>query len=87
MKELDLLLTRWLDREFEHASPGQRALFERLLALPDPQLASYLVAGDKPAAGDAADAAADAAELAALIHSIRNGSGIMSSPVTTGREP
>jgi antitoxin CptB len=80
MKELDLLLTRWLERQFDDASEGQRALFERLLELPDPQLASYLVAGESP----------EAPELAALIQairtgqSIRTGTRIMSSP---GREP
>ena len=74
MKELDLLLTRWLERQFDDASEGQRALFERLLELPDPQLASYLVAGEAP----------EAPELAALIQSIRTGTRIMSSP---GREP
>ncbi len=80
MKELDLLLTRWLERQFDHASDGQRALFEALLALPDPQLASYLVAGEAPAS----------AELAALIRSIRVGAHIMSDPVPApapGREP
>ena len=100
MKELDLLLTRWLEREFDHASPGQRALFERLLALPDPELASYLVAGQAPKSVDAslpaaapeaaapADAAAvAAAELAALIQSIRTGNRIMSSTSAPGREP
>ena len=73
-KELDLLLTRWLALQYEDASEGQRARFERLRALPDPQLASYLVAGEAP----------EAAELAALIQSIRSGTRIMSSPE---REP
>jgi succinate dehydrogenase flavin-adding protein (antitoxin of CptAB toxin-antitoxin module) len=86
MKELDLLLTRWLDREFDHASPRQRALFERLLALPDPELASYLVAGEAPQPGEGG-AETDAAEFAALIQSIRTGNPIMSSTPAPGREP
>ena len=78
MKELDLLLAGWLAHQFDEASEGQRAAFERLLALPDPQLASYLVAGEAP----------EAAELAALIQSIRSGTRIMSSTVPApGREP
>ena len=76
-KELDLLLTRWLALQYEDASEGQRARFERLLALPEQQLASYLLAGELPGS-------AEAAELAALIHSIRSGKRIMSSPE---REP
>jgi len=79
-KELDLLLTRWLALQYEDASEGQRARFERLLALPDPQLASYLLAGELPGSAGSAEAA----ELAALIHSIRSGKRIMSSPE---REP
>jgi succinate dehydrogenase flavin-adding protein (antitoxin of CptAB toxin-antitoxin module) len=80
MKELDLLLTGWLERQFEGASEAQRAQFEALLALPDPQLAGYLVSGERPAA----------AELAALVESIRTGTGIMSSLPSSGapgREP
>jgi antitoxin CptB len=76
MKELDLLLTGWLDRQFEGASEAQRAQFEALLALPDPQLAGYLVGGEPP--GDA--------QLAALVESIRAGTRIMST-APSAREP
>jgi len=80
MKELDLLLIGWLERQFEGASEAQRAQFEALLTLPDPQLAGYLVGGEHP----------ETAELAALVESIRAGSRIMStlpSAAAPGREP
>jgi succinate dehydrogenase flavin-adding protein (antitoxin of CptAB toxin-antitoxin module) len=76
MKELDLLLTGWLDRQFEGASEAQRAQFEALLALPDPQLAGYLVGGEPP----------QDPQLAALVKSIRAGTHIMSTS-PPGREP
>jgi len=46
MKELDLLLTRYLREQWPAAPAAQRALFEAYLELPDPQLAAYLVAGE-----------------------------------------
>jgi antitoxin CptB len=70
MKELDLLLIGWLEAQFERASEVQRGQFEALLELPDPQLARYLLAGERP----------EGADLAALIESIRTGARIMSSP-------
>jgi succinate dehydrogenase flavin-adding protein (antitoxin of CptAB toxin-antitoxin module) len=76
MKELDLLLAGWLDRQFEGASDAQRAQFEALLALPDPQLAGYLVGGKPP----------EDPQLAALVESIRSGTRIMST-LPSAREP
>ncbi len=46
MKELDVLLERWLGREAAEAAPDVLARFEALLELQDPQLARYLLAGD-----------------------------------------
>lgn len=43
MKELDLVLTRFLRERWPHASADERAAFERILELPDPQLAGYLM--------------------------------------------
>ena len=60
-KELDLLLQRWLSSAYSSASAASRALFERLLSLPDPELADYLLAGAQPAEPD----------LAALVQAIR----------------
>ena len=63
MKELDLLLTRYLHEQWPGASSEQRGLFEAFLELPDPQIAAYLVAGE----------AADTPALGALIHALREG--------------
>ena len=48
MKELDLVLQRWLDRRYGEASSAERALFARFLELPDPQLACYLLGHEIP---------------------------------------
>ena len=50
MRELDLVLLRWLEQRYEDASPAQRAQFEALLDLPDPQLAAWLLQGAAPTA-------------------------------------
>lgn len=47
MRELDVLLTRYLTEEYADASPAEKAAFERLLALSDPELAGYLLRGDR----------------------------------------
>ncbi len=46
MKELDVLLERWLGRHAGTAEPREIQRFEALLDLQDPQLARYLLAGD-----------------------------------------
>jgi antitoxin CptB len=43
MKELDLLLTGYLRDRWKQAPATERAAFERILALPDPLLAAYLM--------------------------------------------
>ena len=48
MKELDLLLVRWLDAGWPSADGGKRAVFLRLLEEPDPQLADWLLNGRRP---------------------------------------
>ncbi|HEU4499832.1 MAG TPA: succinate dehydrogenase assembly factor 2 [Sphingomicrobium sp.] len=48
MKELDLLLLRYLRQGHGRANSEERAIFEELLELPDPELARYLIAGDVP---------------------------------------
>ncbi|MEY4761042.1 MAG: hypothetical protein RLZZ200_898 [Pseudomonadota bacterium] len=45
MKELDLLLSRYLRECWPGASEAERAAFEAFLDLPDPEIAAYLVAG------------------------------------------
>lgn len=63
MKELDLLLQGWLERRYPQASGAERALFERFLELPDPQLACYLLRHEIP----------DDPELAALVTQLAPG--------------
>ena len=48
MKELDLLLTRYLRERFTTATSEEQAAFVQFLDLPDPEIAGYLVAGDVP---------------------------------------
>ncbi len=48
MKELDLLLARWLDRGWPAADEARRDAFRRLLEQPDPDLADWLVGGLRP---------------------------------------
>lgn len=43
MKELDLLLREYLEQHWPAATSAERAAFARLLELPDPELASYLL--------------------------------------------
>lgn len=77
MKELDLLLTGWLETRFEQAGDDLRSRFEALLELPDPLLARYLLGGQRP----------ERADLAALIECILGASRIMSTAVQDGNLP
>jgi len=43
MKELDLVLTRYLRERWPVATSVERNQFERILELPDPELAAYLM--------------------------------------------
>jgi len=61
MRELDVLLTGFLDREYRSSSDLQKQAFRQLLALPDPDLVGYLLGGASP----------DDPELASLIERIR----------------
>jgi antitoxin CptB len=54
MKELDVLLSRWVDRHATTAAAAESAAFDRLLELQDPELARYLLAGDIAADPDIA---------------------------------
>jgi antitoxin CptB len=49
MKELDLVLERYARRALPGAAPGELRAFERLLALPDPLLAGWLLGEERPA--------------------------------------
>jgi len=48
MKELDLLLLRYLRERHAAASSDEHVAFVEFLELPDPDLARYLIAGDVP---------------------------------------
>jgi antitoxin CptB len=48
MKELDLLLVRYLREHYTAASSDEREAFVEFLELPDPEIARYLVWGDVP---------------------------------------
>jgi len=52
MKELDVLLERFAREALPGAAPAERAAFERLLGLPDPLLAGYLLGEDLPGEPD-----------------------------------
>lgn len=62
MRELDLLLTDYLDHSFPRAEETQKRAFRELLALPDPELISYLLGGQTP----------QNSELAAIVRYIRD---------------
>ena len=47
MRELDVLLERFLQRDFATANEAEKLAFQELLALSDPQLASYLLRGQR----------------------------------------
>ena len=48
MKELDLLLLRYVRERLPAAASDERDAFIEFLELPDPLIASYLVTGDVP---------------------------------------
>jgi antitoxin CptB len=48
MKELDMLLRRYLDHEYDLAPRTEQRTFERLLTLQDPTLYDYLTGRDAP---------------------------------------
>lgn len=58
MKELDVLLVRWLDGPGRRAEADELAQFTRLLELPDPELAGYLLRDEIPTDTDLAALAA-----------------------------
>lgn len=52
MKELDLLLTGYLRDQWAQAGAAEKAAFERILELPDPLLAAYLMEREAPSDPD-----------------------------------
>ena len=60
MKELDLMLVRWLEQRHGSASMAQRQAFSDFLELPDPLIAAYLLGRETP----------DEAQVRALVAAI-----------------
>ena len=48
MKELDVLLTRYLDQAYRDAPPGEQHAFRRLLDAQDPWLYAYFLGSARP---------------------------------------
>ena len=54
MKELDALLSAYLESRYDAAGDTEKAAFEALLALPDPDLVGYLLQRQEPDSEDIA---------------------------------
>jgi antitoxin CptB len=52
MRELDVVLERYLQQRYATAPLAEQRAFEALLELPDPQLFAYLVRRETPADPD-----------------------------------
>ena len=50
MRELDDLLTAYLEQRYDEADADEKAAFAALLELPDPELVGYLLNRQQPAA-------------------------------------
>jgi antitoxin CptB len=48
MRELDMLLTRYVDEEYRTAAPEQQDAFRRLLELQDPVIHAYFLGRETP---------------------------------------
>ena len=46
MRELDILLERYLQQHYQEATEKEKAAFRQLLTLSDPALADYLLRGE-----------------------------------------
>jgi antitoxin CptB len=55
MRELDVVLERFLERDYTGAPPAEQRAFEALLELQDPQVLAYLLGQDTPADADLAN--------------------------------
>jgi antitoxin CptB len=55
MRELDVVLERYLQQRYASAPLAEQQAFESLLDLPDPQLFAYLMRRERPAAPEWVD--------------------------------
>jgi succinate dehydrogenase flavin-adding protein (antitoxin of CptAB toxin-antitoxin module) len=58
MKELDALLTAYLETRYDKAGDTEKAAFRALLELPDPELVGYLLQRQVPESEDVASVVA-----------------------------
>lgn len=49
MRELDVLLSAYLENQYPDSDEPQKVAFRQLLELPDPDLIGYLLSGENPA--------------------------------------
>jgi len=49
MRELDVLLTTYLEKQYPKLDESGKEAFRRVLALSDPDLMNYLLGGETPA--------------------------------------
>jgi len=54
MRELDVLLNNYLERDYPASDEWDKTAFRQLLELPDPELMRYLLSGETPADPDLA---------------------------------
>ena len=55
MKELDILLLRYLECYYDNASPREQGIFAEILELQDPQLYAFITGRERPPDGAFAD--------------------------------
>lgn len=55
MRELDDLLMAYVEQRYDDADDNEKAAFEALLALPDPDLVAYLLKKQQPDSAPIAD--------------------------------
>jgi antitoxin CptB len=58
MRELDVVLQRYLEARYSDAPAAEQAAFEALLELQDPQLFAYLTGRDRPSDPELVDVVA-----------------------------
>jgi succinate dehydrogenase flavin-adding protein (antitoxin of CptAB toxin-antitoxin module) len=54
MRELDVLLSNYLERYYPASDKPDKTAFRQLLELPDPELMGYLLSGENPSDPDQA---------------------------------
>ena len=54
IRELDVLLSNYLERDYPASGESRKQAFRQLLALPDQELMGYLLSGENPADSDLA---------------------------------